>query len=156
MQNNTDKLKVFFGCSMRGGQAVVSREELAQFPEIIESLGFVLASKHQTEKGVLEKENALTPVAIHDRDYDWLLASDVGVFEISNPSLGVGAEIADMLHMGKPVLCLFSGDKDKVSAYIRGKEGSKHITTSFAAKRYASLAEAKRLIEDFVTRHAQQ
>lgn len=30
------KVVVFFGCSMRGGHKVVSREELAMFPYIIE------------------------------------------------------------------------------------------------------------------------
>ena len=32
-------VKVFFGCAMRGGNNLVSREDLAKFPEIIEELG---------------------------------------------------------------------------------------------------------------------
>ncbi len=142
--------KVFFGCSMRGGHGVVSREDLAQLPAIIEELGYELASKHQVRKGVLEEENALSPADIHDRDYRWLQASAAGVFEISNPSLGTGGEIADMAHLGKPILCLFKGDKVAVSAYTRGKQGSAFISTPFECHSYETPEEAKNIIAAFL------
>ena len=77
----------------------------------------------------MEREAKSGPLFIHARDYQWLLDSDVGVFEISHPSLGVGSEISDMIHAGKPVLMLFKrGLENKVSAYLRGKVGSKYVT----------------------------
>lgn len=100
-------VKVFFGCSMRGGHDAVSKEELAKFPSIIEELGYDLASKHQTQEGIIQRENEQTKTYIHDRDYKWEIESDIGIFEISNASLGVGGEISDMTYLGKPVLCLF-------------------------------------------------
>lgn len=144
-------MKVFFGCAMRGGQSVVSREDLALFPVLIEELGHELASKHQTEKGILQKEDLLTKSEIHDRDYGWILESECGVFEISNPSLGVGGEISDMLHEGKSVLCLYKKEVEKsVSAYILGKDGS---SMPFKAKcechAYESMEDAKLIIRTF-------
>jgi len=110
-----------------------------------------LASTHQTQKGVIQKENKLTKKAIHDRDYAWLKEADVGVFEISNPSLGVGGEISDMVHLGKPVLCLFKkGLEDDVSAYTQGKMGSQYVTTAFESYAYKAPDEVKDKIESFV------
>ena len=152
MQNAIFKKKVFFGCSMRGGQAAVSREDLARFPVMIEELGCELASKHQTEKGVIQKENLLSKTEIHDRDYQWILASACGVFEISNPSLGVGGEISDMLHEGKPVLCLYKKELEaSVSAYILGKDGSLiPFKGRCECRSYETLEEAKSIIGVFL------
>lgn len=135
---------------MRGGHSVVSREMLAHFPEIIEELGYRLASKHQTQSDIIAKENKLDPPQIHDRDYRWEIASGAGVFEISNPSLGAGSEISDMLHMGKPVLCLFTGKRSAVSAYIRGKQGSIFTDTPYQCSSYTTRHGAKRVIKKFL------
>ena len=144
-------VKVFFGCAMRGGNNLVSREDLAKFPEIIEELGYNLSSKHQTQAGIIEKENKLTKTAIHDRDHKWASESDVGIFEISNPSLGVGGEISDMTNMAKPILCLFKKELgDIISAYILGKMGSQYIKTPFECYAYQTLIDAKDKIRNFV------
>jgi len=147
----TKRVTVYFGCSMLGGDAVVSREDLAEFPKLIKGLGYRLASDHQTQPGVLEREAKLNPTFIHDRDYLWLLDSDVGVFEISNPSLGVGSEISDMIYAGKPVLMLFKhGLEDKVSAYLRGKMGSKYVSCPIECHAYRDLADAGGKIGAFI------
>ena len=146
--------KVFFGCSMRGGYAKVSREELVKLRDCIEDLGHKLVSKHQLEEGIFEVEKKLANKEIHDRDYDWLREADVGIFEISNPSLGTGGEISDIVHLGKPVLCLFRKDfNDSVSTYILGKSNSKFVTGHFECHAYETLAEAKAFIKDFVEKH---
>lgn len=145
---------IFFGCSMRGGYGVVSREDLAKLPAVIEELGYELASKHQVREGVLEEESVLSPADIHDRDYRWLQESAAGIFEISNPSLGTGGEISDMTHLGKPVLCLFKGDGVAVSAYTRGKQGSAFISTPFECHSYDTIEDAKRIIAAFLKANA--
>ena len=145
-------MKIFFGCSMRGGHSAVSREDLEMIPLFIEELGHELASKHQTEKGILQKENLLTKPEIHDRDYRWILDSAYGIFEISNPSLGVGSEISDMLHEGKPVLCLYKKELiATVSAYILGKDGSSiPFKARCECRAYESLDDLKRIICSFL------
>ena len=148
-------LKVYFGCSMRGGYPNVSFEDLAEIARVIEDLGFYLESHHQTDKKYISHEehvhNKKHETIIHDRDYDWMKEADIGIFEISNHSLGTGAEISDMIHMGKPVLCLYKhGLKDKVSRYVMGKHGSHHVSTKFEVYEYQTIGDAKYGIKKFV------
>ncbi len=142
---------VYFGCSMLGGYANVSREDLAGFPGMIVEMGHQVASDHQTRPGVIERESKLDPAYIHDRDYQWMLESDIGIFEISNPSLGVGGEISDMIHMGKPVLLLFKkGLEEKVSSYIRGKIGSRFVESPVTCAAYEDQKDAGEWIRRFI------
>jgi 2'-deoxynucleoside 5'-phosphate N-hydrolase len=148
-------VKVFFGCSMRGGYSVISKKDLTKFPDIIKELGCKLTSRHQTQNWV-ETEAKLTKTDIHDRDYQWEIESDCGIFEISNPSLGVGGEISDMISLGKPVLCLFKkGLGEKVSAYTQGKDGSKYVKTPFECHNYESLDQVKIIIQKFINKYCQ-
>ena len=146
--------KVFFGCSIRGGQANLDKEELVNIRNLIEQLGHELVSKHQLEKQIIERENNLMPQEIHDRDYSWLKEADAEVFEITNPSLGVGSEISDAITLGKPVLCLFKKKfASSVSAYIRGKQNSKFIKVAFECQAYETLKEAENFIREFLEKH---
>jgi hypothetical protein len=149
-----ENVVVYFGCSMLGGYAAVSREEVARLQQRIAELGYRLASHHQTQPGVLEREAKLEPSLIHDRDYRWLLDSDVGIFEISNPSLGAGSEISDMIYAGKPVLMLFKhGLEDKISSYIRGKVGSRYVSCPIECGAYRDLDDAADRIRVFIAAH---
>ena len=150
-EKKTRKIVVYFGCSMHGGYALVSSEDIAGFPKLIRNLGYRLASDHQLQPGVLEREAKLKPVFIHDRDYQWLLDSDVGVFEVSNPSLGVGSEISDMIYAGKPILMLFKqGLEERISAYLRGKAGSKYVACPVECHPYKDLDDARSRIKLFI------
>lgn len=145
---------IFFGCSMRGGREFVSRPDLAEIANIIEALGHRLVTHHQTKPGILAEEDAHTKTFIHDREYRRLQTADAGIFEISNPSLGVGAEISDMIAMKKPVLCLYRKDLyDMVSAHILGKEGSAFITTPYECYGYESSEGIRRKVEAFIKKN---
>ncbi len=120
----TKTKKIFFSCSMRGGFSRLAQEELRKIPDIIEELGLMVISRHQTSENFEESESRLTEQEIHDRDYRWLNDADVVIAEITNPSLGVGAEIADAVNLGIPVLCVYKKEYEhQISAYIRGKAG---------------------------------
>ena len=143
--------KVYFGCSMRGGFANVPQETLRDLQGTIKDLGHTLVTEHQTSKTFMHEESKHTPLQIHDRDYSFLLQADIGIFEITNPSLGVGGEISDMIHLQKPVLCLFKrGLEQSVSAYTQGKQGSKYVHTPFSCHAYESQEEAREIIKQFV------
>jgi hypothetical protein len=145
---------VYFGCSMLGGYSLVPKEDIARFPKMIRTLGYRLASDHQAQPGVLEQEAKLEPAFIHDRDYRWLLDSDVGVFEISNPSLGVGSEVSDMIYARKPVLLLFKqGLEERISSYLRGKAGSKYVSCPIECHAYTDLDAAGDRIRAFIENH---
>ena len=116
--------RVFFSCSMLGGFGRLAQEELRRIPDIIEELGVIVISRHQTSERFLENESRLTDKAIHDRDYGWLKDADMVIAEITNPSLGVGAEIEDAVNLGIPVLGVYRREyESQISAYIRGKAG---------------------------------
>jgi nucleoside 2-deoxyribosyltransferase len=135
---------VFFSCSMRGGFGRLAQEELRRIPDIIEELGLVVISRHQTSERFMENESQLTDKAIHDRDYGWLKDADMVIAEITNPSLGVGAEIADAVNLGIPVLCVYKSDyEDQISAYIRGKAG-------VVCRAYTTDEELKDVIRGFM------
>ena len=135
---------VFFSCSMRGGFKRLAQEELRKMPDIIEELGMVVISRHQTSERFMEIESRLTDKEIHDRDYRWLKDADMVIAEITNPSLGVGAEIADAVNLGIPVLGVYKKEfEEQVSAYIRGKAGVVCLA-------YSAHEELKEVIRGFV------
>ena len=129
---------------MRGGYSRVKQAELRRIPDIIEELGLELISRHQTQANFVERESRLTVRQIHDRDYRWLVEADVIIAEITNPSLGVGAEIADAVHLKIPVLAVYKREyEDQISAYIRGKAG-------VVCRAYSDHGELKEEIRKFV------
>ena len=52
-------------------------------------------------------EKNLNDAEILERDMQWLSQCQVVVAEVTQPSLGVGFEIARAITLNKPVLCLF-------------------------------------------------
>ena len=140
---------VYFGCSMRGGYNNVARVSLEQIPDIIESLWHIIPSKHQIHSDRRDSEDLLSNDFIHDRNYNWIKQADVWVFEISNPSLWVGAEISDMLQKRKHVLCLCKYGLD-VSAYVLWKQWSDYVTWDLDIHTYETLDELKQIISNFL------
>ena len=144
-------VEIYFGCSMRGGFNSVPQDKLRELQSSVKELGHQLVTEHQTSPTFEQDEIPNTETQIHDRDYGYLLNAKIGIFEISNPSLGVGGEISDMLHLGKPVLCLLQRGLEKsVSAYTQGKQGSKYVTTPFECYAYHSVGDAKEKMEKFI------
>lgn len=110
--------KIYFACSIRGG-----RDDAPLYRELVQHL--------RTEATVLTElfaDTALTSYGmakpddeIHATDVAWIREADAVIAEVTNPSLGVGYEIAKAEEWGKPVLALFrpGGDK-RLSAMIAG------------------------------------
>jgi nucleoside 2-deoxyribosyltransferase len=97
-------MKVYFGGAIAGG-----RQNAAIYRVIVdhlESTGHDVLTKHVARADVLTWEQARTPQEVYERDMAWLRQCDVVVAEVTSPSLGVGYEIAEALHLGKPVLCI--------------------------------------------------
>ncbi len=139
--STTDKKNIYFAGSIRGG-----REDAEIYFEIINHLknyGNVL-TEHIGDANLSQKgEQNITDTEIHDRDIRLINNSDILVAEVSNPSLGVGYEIAYALKNNKKVLCLYKNNLDKkLSAMI---QGSKSIIT----KTYFNLEDIKNIITEF-------
>ncbi|XP_050982807.1 2'-deoxynucleoside 5'-phosphate N-hydrolase 1 isoform X1 [Labeo rohita] len=128
-------MNIYFCGSIRGG-----RQDVNIYQRIVKKLqqyGKVL-TEHVSYDSLSAKDDcrsalnmhALGPgedavldgdKAIHDRDVEWLMMSDVIVAEVTQPSLGVGYELGRAVAANKRVFCLFRPSSGKVlSAMIRG------------------------------------
>ena len=77
-------------------------------------------------------------------DTTWIKESDAIIAEVSNPSLGVGYEIAKAEEWNKPILALFRDDGNrKLSAMIDGSPNTKTVY-------YTTLADARSAIDSFL------
>ncbi|MBI9068313.1 MAG: nucleoside 2-deoxyribosyltransferase [Salinivirgaceae bacterium] len=111
--------KIYFAGSIRGG-----REDAEKYHQIINylrSYGEVL-TEHVGDDELLKQEKSLSEKEIHDRDMAWLTDCEYVVAEVTQPSLGVGYELAMALTMKKQVICFFhSGSGKRLSAMIAGQ-----------------------------------
>lgn len=110
--------KIYFACSIRGG-----REDAETYKFLVERikkyahvLSEVFADQNLTASGMNKPAGD-----IWSNDIKWIGQSDAVIAEVTNPSLGVGYEIAKAEKMKKPVLCLYKSKPDKkLSAMIHG------------------------------------
>jgi nucleoside 2-deoxyribosyltransferase len=134
-------MKIYFACSIRGG-----RDDAETYAE--------LAAYIKTKSTLLTEifaDGKLTPQGMNKpsdeiwaTDIAWVKESDAIIAEVTNPSLGVGYEIAKAEEWNKPVLALFRDDGTrKLSAMIKGSPSTETVY-------YTTIAEAKSAIEAFI------
>jgi nucleoside 2-deoxyribosyltransferase len=115
-------LNIYFAGSIRGG-----REDAALYARIISFLkqyGNVFTEHIGNSALTDQGDEGFTDRRIHDRDMDWLLASDVVVAEVTTVSTGVGYEIGRAVSLGKKIICLYREQPGKrLSAMIAGCPG---------------------------------
>jgi Asp-tRNA(Asn)/Glu-tRNA(Gln) amidotransferase A subunit family amidase len=135
-------MKIYFAASISGGRTFE-----AVYQKIVKELkkaGHQVLTEHIAFPSVFEEEKSLTPEEVYDRDLRWLREAERLVAEVSNPSLGVGYEIARALEMQKPVLCVAQ----------RGIFLTKMITGNkdplLTVKRYSTWSELKAILIQYV------
>lgn len=133
--------KVYFACSIRGGRD--DADLYGQLVEITKKYSEVLteifADKKLTTTGMNQPAGE-----IWNNDIQWIGQADAIIAEVTNPSLGVGYEIARAEKMGKPVLCLFRPSEErKLSAMIAG-------SPNVSVFEYTSLKTAEHAIATFM------
>jgi len=118
-------MKIYFAGSIRGG-----RDDSIVYKKIIDNLkeyGEVL-TEHVGNENLLSLEDNNKDEYIYKRDIDLIEKSDVIVAEVTNPSLGVGYEIAYAEKLNKKIFCLYRQlEGKKVSAMITGNSNCKVI-----------------------------
>ncbi len=132
-------MKIYFAGSIRGGRddAEIYHEIIKYLQQKAEVLTEHVGSASLTSMG----EHSTTEEFIHDRDMEWVLAADMVIAEVTQPSLGVGYEIGRAIENGKPVYCLFRvGSDRKLSAMLRGAKDVKVFD-------YSNLDEVKSIID---------
>ncbi len=130
-------MKLYFAASIRGG-----RDQADRYPAIVQILkdqGHTILSELFSD-GKLTDEGTnpdKTSQWIYQRDIDWIQEADAVVAEVTQPSLGVGYEIAKAEEWGKQVICLYYSKADgRLSAMIDGTNMSTIIN-------YESVEELK-------------
>lgn len=136
---------VYFLCSIAGGRdyAFVYHD----FVKIMKGcdvsvLGEVFADPEL--EADLGTDPGSSPRDIWERDSDWLNKADAIIAEASQPSLGVGYQIARAEAANKPVLVLYY--KKAVERFSWMISGSPDVQTY----EYAEYSEAKKAIKDFI------
>lgn len=134
-------MKVYFACSIRGGRddAHIYADLVTHLKAKVTVLSEIVADNKLTAAGSDGANDY-----IWKRGTDWVKEADILIAEVTNPSLGVGYEIAKAEEWGKPILALFrdTGER-KLSAMIEGSPGT---TTVY----YKEISEARRAIDDFI------
>ncbi len=133
-------MKIYFAGSIRGG-----REDKKLYLDIIELLrdyGEVL-TEHIGDQALSELgDDGPTDEYIYERDMKFLNQSNVVVAEVTQPSLGVGYELAFAEKMNLPVICLYRPREGKrLSAMITGNP-------YFKVKEYSGLEELKEFFKN--------
>lgn len=117
--------KIYFACSIRGG-----RDDAELYGELIDAirphatvLTEIFADKKLTPQGMNKPANE-----IWETDLAWVRQADAIIAEVTNPSLGMGYEIAKAEEWKKPVLALYRPSPDrKLSAMILGSPNVKNF-----------------------------
>ena len=112
--------RVYFAGSIRGG-----RRDADLYKRIIDYINKtdIVLTEHigDPSKSSLEtKPNAQKE--IYARDIEWLESSDLVIAECSNPSLGVGYELAYAEKKNIPVYIFFNKDRGLLSAMLTGDD----------------------------------
>ena len=114
-------MKIYFSGSIRGGRDDV--DIYRQIINYLQSFGEVLTEHIGNSSLQSSGETQTDDKEIHDRDMELLLESDLVIAEVTNPSLGVGYEIARALEYDKRVICIYRKQENKrISAMILGSE----------------------------------
>ena len=130
--------KIYFAGSIRAG-----RDDVPTYKSLIEHLqqyGEVLTEHVGDYSLSLHGQSHLSDTLVHDRDLQWLHSSNVVVAEVTSPSLGVCYEIAHAVAGNIPVLALYRGERDRISAMIAGSAGVDTVA-------YRELPEAYEAID---------
>lgn len=133
--------EIYFACSIRGGRD--DAELYAQLVEHIKTQANVL-SEIFTDGKLTAHGSPGKSRDIYDKDLAWVKQSHAVIAEVTNPSLGVGYEIAKAEEWKKPILALFHNDGSRrLSAMI---DGSPHLEVV----NYSDISVAKLAIDEFI------
>ena len=113
-------MKVYFACSIIGGG---DTSNYITILDAIKSAGGDVLSEIFVHDTIKFGGSPLPPDQIYARDVKMIEDADIVIAEVSNPSLGVGYELAYAEKLGRPILCLFNKDSaGRLSAMITGND----------------------------------
>lgn len=133
-------MKIYFAASIRGG-----RDDVKIYKELIDFLkqdNQVLTEHIGNGNLSVTSQSQSDDKYIRDRDITWMKEADLVVAETSNPSLGVGYELAYAERLHKPVVILHNSTKSQLSAMLNGTDYFKDIFE------YETISEAIKILKN--------
>ena len=111
--------KIYFAGSIRGGRT--DAELYARMIDYMRETGHTVLTEHvgRPELNLLEQGRDRDG-AIYDQDTAWLRESELLIAECTNPSLGVGYELAYAERFGKPCYLFYNRTRVQLSAMLTG------------------------------------
>lgn len=134
-------LKIYFCGSIRGGRELAARYRRAI--ECLQDYGLVLTA-HVGDPSLTVQGGDGMDAEIWQRDTQWLRDCHVLIAECSQPSLGVGYEVACGVMLGKPVHVFYGGEAGRLSAMLAGDPA---ITVHHYDSEASLLAELRCVME---------
>ncbi len=135
-------MKIYFAGSIRGG-----RQQADAYRQLIRFLGGIceVLTEHVSYTDLSSLGEAdMSEEEIYTRDMTWIAACDALVAEVTQPSLGVGYEVAVAEAAGKPVLAVHHAAGDhRLSAMISGNP-------NVQVQCYESIQQAQAVIRAFI------
>ena len=139
--------KVYFACAITAG-----RDHAHRYPKIVQYIkdaGMHVLSEAFAKQSIkagkgLGMKQGMSPAEIWDWDLNWVREADAIIAEITQPSLGVGYEIAKAHEWSKPVLALYHPQPDKKPSFMI--VGSPNVTLF----EYDDISEVQPVITSFL------
>jgi nucleoside 2-deoxyribosyltransferase len=136
-------MNIYFACPVIG-----ARDDEEIYRAIVDTL---IADGHEVPTAIIAQpevvilEKCANPAEIYATAIERIERCHVVIAEVSNPSLGVGFEIAYALDLGKPVFCCYRLGRT-VSKMITGNSNPRIMVHS-----YQDIQEAIGLVRAFVS-----
>lgn len=142
MENSSGKetTKVYFAGSIRGGR--VDAKLYGQLISHIKRTAVVL-TEHIGNLSLSLLEDQCHDKEIYQQDTAWLRECDLVIAECTNPSLGVGYELAYAQNLGKPCHVMYRRSQTSLSAMISGAD-------YFVLHPYTSPSQALAIIDEIL------
>jgi nucleoside 2-deoxyribosyltransferase len=136
-------MNVYFACSIRGGG---DTSLYLAIVEAIKKAGGNVLSEVFVHDAIDYGGSPLPPKDIYERDTQMIHDADVMIAEVTNPSLGVGYELAYAEKINRPILCLFNKTAtNSLSAMVSGN--------TYNVVTYVETEDIVANVHDFLAAH---
>ncbi len=124
-------MKVFFNASVTGRKEF--EKEYRAIDAVLRGLPYeLIASPTFTATAEdVKRETTRESTAYFKKLVGWIKSSDINIFEVSYPSLGIGHEVAMSLDLGKPTIVLYLKGKEPFVFMARETEAERLQVVSY-------------------------
>jgi nucleoside 2-deoxyribosyltransferase len=140
-------MKIYFGFTVVGDRSSVETSRCLM--RCLEDLGHEVLTRHLVDDDARSRDRSLGPLAVYERDMEWLRQCDLFVGEVSGSSFGLGYEAGYLLGAtSKRVILLYDiAMREKVSLLITGNTHPNCVLVP-----YASLEDAEAFVKNYLGR----